>query len=91
MIAMKNGTKWRNENSRIGDTSRAFDPATSAHLPRRVTRLYLGETQEWVELAYLSTGAGKTLVSTTEHPSLTPEGQFAQISQVIGGDERRAA
>ena len=69
----------------------SFDPATGAHLPRKVMKLYRGETDVWIGLTYTQNGIKKPLSTTPEHPFLTPNGQFAPISLVTLADERRAA
>jgi Ca2+-binding RTX toxin-like protein len=72
---------------RVGDVVLAFDPAVDcgrgALVPRRVTRLYRKQTDEWVKLAWLENGETKELISTPGHHFLDSAGQFPTIADMI--------
>ncbi len=68
------------------DLVMSFDPATLQKVPKKVLRVFRGETTEWIELCFEANGEERILTATPRHPFLSPNGTFAPLEQLVNAD-----
>lgn len=87
LVSLPNGNETEISNVRVGDSVLAFDPSLNGGrgdlVPRRVTRVFRNETQEWYRLSWSGRSGPKELVVTPGHHFLDQFGAFPQIDEMI--------
>ena len=71
----------------LDDFVLAFDPSADlgrgALVPKRVTRLFHNETEEWLRLSWRESGEDRELTVTPGHRFLDANGGFRRIDEII--------